>query len=123
MNKVMKITLNATIWVADLLCTPVSLVAYGIFTRRSRLTEKAIETQKEVDYAKTLIGDENYLTDTQFTNLINVLTEHYIKRVLGKMSWVYKLREFQAWKLDSRYWQNYMINGDEVIGEFIEDMF
>lgn len=122
MNKVMKYALNATIWAADLLCTPVSLVAYGIFTRRSRLTKIAIEAKKEVDYAKTLI-DENYLTDAQFTNLIGVLSEHYIKRVLGKMSWVYKLREFQAWKLDSRYWQNYMLMREEEIGSFIEDMF
>lgn len=120
MNKVVKVTLNSILCAADLLCTPVTLVIAAIATRNARMEKVIKETCNEVEFAKKLMGDVSRLTNEQYEDLINALSDHYSRRVLGKAYFVYKIREYQANTLDSKYWKNYMKTTKEKSKEAVE---
>ena len=123
MNKVMKVTLNAAIWAADLLCTPAILVVGAICTRNTRMEKVVKEAINEIEFAKESIGDISRLTNEQYEELINVLSNNYEKRVLGKAYFVYKIREYQANTLDSKYWKKYMAAINFTSKKAVEGIF
>ena len=124
MNKVMKGTLNSIFWAVDVLCTPATLVAGMIMTRKSRIKKAVAETVGDVKYTIQLMGDDLlFLTNEEWDGMTNAIAMRHEQRILGDAYIIYRIREYQAYTLGSKYWKNFLESTREKSKDLIKLLF